>query len=61
MFVRVKDKSTRHEFDVPETDPRIGDSFELIKGDRFPPVNRPRINKYFTEPARATKKEANNG
>lgn len=61
MFVRVKDKSTRHEFDVPETDPRIGDSFELVKGDRFPPVDRPRINKYFTEPARATKKEANNG
>lgn len=61
MFVRVKDKSTRHQFDVPESDPRIGDGFELIKSDRFPPVDRPRITKYFTEPARATKKEAENG
>lgn len=61
MFVRVKDKSTRHQFDVPESDPRIGDGFELIKSDRFPPVVRPRITKYFKEPARATKKEAENG
>lgn len=58
MFVRVKDKSTRHEFDVPETDPRIGDGFELVKGDRFPPVDRPRITRHFKQPVRATEKEA---
>lgn len=58
MFVRVRDKATRHEFDVPETDPRIGDGFELVKGDRFPPVDRPRITKHFKQPVRATKKEA---
>lgn len=61
MFVRVRDKSTRHEFDVPETDPRIGDAFELVKPDRFPPAVRPRISKYFKQPVRATKKEADNG
>jgi hypothetical protein len=61
MFVRVKAKDTRHEFDVPETDPRIGSAFELVKADRFPPVVRPRQPKYH-KPARATKKEvANNG
>ena len=60
-FVRVKDKSTKHEFDVPETDPRIGSAFELVKADRFPPAVRPRIPKYFKQPARANKKEAENG
>lgn len=63
MFVRVKDQDTKHEFDVPEDDPRIGDFFELVKSDRFPPVDRPRQPKYHTQPARAiTKKEvAENG
>lgn len=61
MFVRVRDKSTRHEFDVPESDPRIGDSFEAVKADRYPPVERPRITKYFKQPVRASKKEAENG
>lgn len=54
-FVRVKDKETRHEFDVPDTDPRIGEFFELVKQDRFPPVVRPRRPKYFNQPARATR------
>ena len=57
MFVRVKDKDTRHEFDVPETDPRIGEFFELVKGDRFPPVVRPRRPKYHKQPTRATTKK----
>ena len=46
FFVRVKDKDTRHEFDVPETDPRIGEFFELVKADRYPAVVRPRQPKY---------------
>lgn len=58
MFVRVKDLSTRHEFDVPVTDPRIGVSFEVVKPVRFPPVVRPRLTKFFVEPARANKEEA---
>lgn len=61
MFIRVRDKSTRHEFDVPESDPRVGESLEVIKTDRFPPVERPRITKYFKQPVRASKKEADNG
>ena len=35
-FVRVKDKSTKHQFDVPETDPRIGKTFTLVNSDRYP-------------------------
>ncbi|GAA1337140.1 hypothetical protein JOE65_000689 [Arthrobacter roseus] len=63
MFVRVKDQDTKHEFDVPESDPRIGSAFELVKADRYPPVIRPRQPKYHTEPTRATtkKKVADNG
>ena len=61
MFVRVKDKSTRHEFDVPENDPRIGYEFEAVKEDRYPPVVRPRITKYFKQPVRAKQKEAESG
>jgi hypothetical protein len=61
-FVRVKDRETKHEFDVPESDARIGVFFDLVKQDRFPPVVRPRRPKYFIQPARATKKEvAENG
>lgn len=37
-FVRVRDLGTRHEFDVYEDDPRIGDGFELVKSDRYPPA-----------------------
>ena len=63
MFVRVKDKDTRHEFDVPEEDPRIGVHFDRVKEDRFPPVVRPRQPKYYKQPARATTKKevADNG
>lgn len=37
MFVRVKDKSTGHEFDVPESDPRIGEAFSLVSKSHYPP------------------------
>lgn len=47
MFVRVKDKSTGHEFDVPESDPRIGDAFQKLSKDHYPPsrlIRRPKYN-----------------
>ena len=56
-FVRVKDKDSGHEFDVPENDPRIGSAFALVKSDRFPPVSRPRQPKHNIQPIRASKKE----
>ncbi|AYN57419.1 hypothetical protein HOU47_gp13 [Arthrobacter phage Constance] len=49
MFIRVKDKTTKHEFDVSEDDWRIAeDIFIPIKSDRFPPVDRPREPKHYT-------------
>lgn len=48
-FVRVKDRDTKHEFDVPETDKRIGDVFIPIKSDRYPPVLRPRPPKHHVK------------
>jgi hypothetical protein len=48
-FVRVRDKTTKHELDVPETDWRIDAGlFDPIKSDRFPPVDRPRAPKHHT-------------
>lgn len=45
-FVRVKDKSTKHQFDVPETDPRIGKTFTLVNSDRYPRSRNPRPPKH---------------
>lgn len=45
MFVRVKDKSTGHEFDVPESDPRIGKSLTALSKKDYPPssvIRRPK-------------------
>lgn len=56
-FVRVKDKDTGHEFDVPEEDWRIGEIFTPVKGDRFPAADRPRPTKHKTPPVRATQEE----
>lgn len=61
MFVRVRDKETRHEFDVPEGDWRIAaDIFVPIKSDRFPPVDRVRSPKHFT-PTKSVKEVKPNG
>jgi hypothetical protein len=50
VFIRVRDKTTKHEFDVPEDDWRIAeDIFTPIKSDRYPPVDRPREPKHYTE------------
>jgi hypothetical protein len=55
-FVRVKDKDTRHEFDVPETDWRIeAGIFERVKNDRYPAVEYPLRPKYYVKPAAARK------
>lgn len=37
MWVRVKDRDTRHEYDVPEGDPRIGKTVDMVKAKRYPP------------------------
>lgn len=46
MFVRVKDKSTGHEFDVPESDPRIGTAFHKVNKSHYPPSATVRRPKY---------------
>lgn len=58
MFVRVKDSTSGHEFDVPENDRRIKDgSLVPVKSDRYPPYHAPRLPKYNIRPIRAPKKE----
>jgi hypothetical protein len=58
LFVRVKDKDSGHEFDVPEDDWRIGEGiYALVKSDRYPPIDRPRLPKHNIQPIRAPKKE----
>ena len=41
VWVRVKDRETRHEFDIPEGDPRIGALFDPVKHVGSSPVVRP--------------------
>jgi hypothetical protein len=61
VFIRVKDKETKHEFDVVESDWRIAEGiFDPIKSDRFPPVDRPRAPKHYT-PNKNTKEVTANG
>ena len=58
MFIRVKDKDSGHEFDVPEQDWRVAEGiFTPVKSDRFPSVDRPRLAKHNIQPIRASKKE----
>lgn len=73
MFVRVKDKSTGHEFDVPESDPRIDKAFTPLSKKQYPPsvvVRRPKHNvgrktaSVTPDPSKAaekSKEENNNG
>lgn len=51
MFVRVRDKSTGHQFDVPEADPRIGTAFELLNRKSYPPSPVIRPAKHRVRPA----------
>ena len=70
MFVRVKDKSTGHEFDVPESDPRIGKSLTALSKKDYPPSTVARRPKHHVDlkskqsvPSKAekSKEEKNNG
>ena len=58
LYVRVKDKDTGHEFDVPESDKRIGKSFTPISKKHYPPSRVPRRPKYHigSAPAPVTNK-----
>lgn len=49
LWLRVKDRGTGHEFDVPEGDPLIGDGLDLVKSDRYPPAYQERPPKYHVE------------
>lgn len=53
-WVRVKDRETHHEFDVPEGDPRIGVLLDLVKADRYPPAHYPRPPKHHLTVARSS-------
>lgn len=47
LYVRVKDPSTGHEFDVLETSILLRrGAVKRIKADRYPPCTQPRRTKY---------------
>lgn len=37
MFIRVRDPETGHQFDTPESDPRIGQTLHKVDQRRWPP------------------------
>lgn len=45
-YVRVRDHDTKHEFDVPEGDRRIGVSLSLLNRKSYPPSSRQRPPKH---------------
>lgn len=54
MWVRVKDRETRHEFDVRDDDPRIGSLLDLVKAKRYPPAHQSRPPKHHLTVARSS-------
>ncbi len=51
-WIRVKDPSTKHEFDVLETSPLLRKELvKPVKSDRYPPSPVPRRRKYHTDRA----------
>lgn len=46
MYVRVRDKQSKHEFDVLASDSRIGSAFELVDKKHYPESRYPRPAKY---------------
>lgn len=55
MFIRVKDPETKHEFDVPETDPRLRDGrLERVKEKTYPPSSYVRHPKHYVKLAGRT-------
>lgn len=66
-FVRVRDKSTGHQYDVPAGHPQLGKSLEPLKDKRWPDLSghdarpRPPLHSISTPPeakVSTTKKEA---
>ncbi len=48
-YIRVKDPTTGHEYDLPEGSALIAKGLvEPVKGDRYPPAEQPRRPKYHT-------------
>lgn len=47
MYARVRDKESKHEFDVLASDSRIGSAFELVNKKQYPESRLPRPAKYF--------------
>jgi hypothetical protein len=52
MWVRVRDRGTRHEYDLREDDPRIGVSVDLVSKKAYPPAHQARRPKYYLDLAR---------
>ena len=63
MYIRVKDPSTGHEFDVPERSSLLRRGLvRPIKGDRYPPSHYPRRAKHHIDlPAVRRGAEENQG
>lgn len=49
MWVRVRDRDTRHEYDLREDDPRIGVSVDLVSKKAYPPAHQARRPKYHID------------
>lgn len=55
MYVRVRDLSTKHEYDVRETSPLLArGAVELVKEDRYPPSPVARRPKHYVNLAGRT-------
>lgn len=55
VYVRVRDKATRHEFDMPANHPHITKGFvELVKQRRYPPATVMRRPKHHLRLAPAS-------
>lgn len=52
MWVRVRDRDTRHEYDLREDDPRIGVAVDRVSKKAYPPAHQPRRPKYYLDLAR---------
>ena len=49
IYVRVRDRYTKHEFDVPDYHPAIGTDFDLVHKEAYPPAEQPRPPKHHIE------------
>lgn len=49
FYVRVRDNDTKHQFDVPEGDKRIGVSLTLLNRKEYPPSVAIRRPKHHTK------------